>query len=139
MKFFGYFLIFVALGCMVVKADGFVPDFNNMQVLRCDYEETIYEDDGSVVSTSQQYKIFRIDDANSKIYVQKEPVYRVLKFDNNVIEYNSQYMSDYYISAEHSVIDRLSGTFTSNARITYDNSIYGTRTSKSTGTCQIIN
>ena len=139
MKVFGYLLIFFVLGCMVVKADEFVPDFNNMQVLRCDYEETIYEEDGSEVSTSQQYKIFRIDDVHNKIYVQKDPIYRVLKFDSNIIEYNSQYMSDYYISVEHSVIDRVSGTFTSNARITYDNSIFGVRTSKSTGTCQVLN
>jgi len=141
MKILGYLIIFLmfTLSCIMTPANEFVPEFDTMQVIRCDYEETIYNNDDSIVSTSRQHKLFRIDDKYRKIYIQREPIDYVLKFDSNTIEYNSQSMNDDYISMEHSVIDRTAGTFTSSARITYDNEVYGTRHSKSSGTCQILN
>lgn len=122
-------------GC---SADQFVPDFDNMQIVRCDYEQTIYDGDGSVVSTSRQHRLFRIDDKYQKIYNQREPIDYIINFDDSRIEFNSQSMNDDYISREHSVIDRTAGTFNSDAEITYDNEVYGTRTSKSSGACQIL-
>ena len=141
MKNFSYLIIFLifALPIVIVQADEFVPEFNKMQVIRCDYEETIYNDDNSEVSRSRQHKLFRIDDAYRRIYIQREPIDNILNFDSNKIEYNSQSMNDDYISMEHSVIDRNAGTFTSSARITYDNEAFGNRYSQSSGTCQILN
>lgn len=140
MKNFGYIIIILifALSGIMTSADEFVPEFDSMQIIRCEYEETIYNEDDSVVSTSRQHKLFRIDDKYHKIYIQREPIDHVLKFDSNSIEYNLQSMNDDYIAMEHSVIDRTSGTFSSVARITYDNEIYGIRHSKSSGTCRIL-
>ena len=138
-RFFGLLAILI-LGFAGVKcfADQFVPEFDKMQIVRCDYEQTIYNQDDSVVSTSRQHRLFRIDDAYKKIYNQSEPIDYIINFDESKIEYNSQSMNDDYISREHSVIDRKEGTFTSEAQIMYDNDAFGNRHSKSVGTCQIL-
>lgn len=119
-------------------ADQFVPEFDKMQIVRCDYEQTIYNQDDSVVSTSRQHRLFRIDDNYKKIYNQREPIDYIINFDNDTIEYNSQSMNDDYISREHSIINRKDNSFSSEAQITYDNDAFGNRHSKSVGTCQIL-
>lgn len=140
MKKFGYLLVFpvIAFSCIMAKADQFIPDFGNMLVIRCDFQETLYNEDGSEVSTTNKHLLFRIDDEYQRIYIQREPITHILNFDTNKIEYNSQSMSDDYIALEHSVIDRISGTYTSAARLTYDNAAYGIRTSKASGTCEVV-
>ena len=55
-------LVLLLLIPMVVFADAFVPEFNKMKTLRCDFEETIYNQDNSVVSTSKQFRVFKLDD-----------------------------------------------------------------------------
>lgn len=134
------FIFCIALGfsSIVCFADQFVPEFDKMQILRCDYEETIFDNDGSTVSTSRQHKIFRIDDTYQKIYDQKEPINNIIDFNNTRIEFTSQAMNDDYISRVHSVIDRTNGTFTSDSQITYDNEMFGSRTSKSAGVCKVL-
>lgn len=140
MKSFWGLLTILLLGFVSTKtlADQFVPEFDKMQIVRCDYEQTIYNQDDSVVSTSRQHRLFRIDDAYKKIYNQREPIDNIISFDESKIEYNSQSMNDDYISREHSVIDRKEGSFTSESQIMYDNEAFGNRHSKSIGTCQVL-
>lgn len=137
-KFYLFVITIIGLSCTICTADQFVPDFDNMQIVRCNYEQTIYDSDGSTVSTSGQHRLYRIDDTYRKIYNQREPIDYLIYFDGNKIEFNSQSMNDDYISREHTIIDRASGTYTSEAEITYDNEAFDARTSKSSGTCQIL-
>lgn len=140
MKNFEYIVIvpvMIAIG-LAVNADQFIPDFDKMQMIRCDYEETLYNDDGSEVSTSSKHILFRIDDQYQRVYIHREPIDHLLNLDSGRIEYNLQTMSDDYIAMEHAVVDRTAGTYTAAARITYDNEIYGIRTSKSSGTCKVL-
>jgi len=121
-----------------VFADMFVPEFDTMQNLRCDFEETLYNPDNSIVSTSRQFRNFKLDDINKKIYLQKEPIDRIVYYENDKIEFNLQTMSDDTISMSHTIIDRNNMTYSSTAQITYDNYMFGTKYSKSQGRCRFM-
>lgn len=131
------FLLFVCSCC--VWADAFVPEFDKMQNLRCDFEETVYNQDNSVVAKNKKFRIFRIDDIYKKIYLQKEPIDRVSYFESDRIEFDFQSMTDDFITMSQTVIDRTTGEYSSKAEITYDNPIFGVRHSKSVGICKIVN
>ncbi len=119
--------------------DMFIAEFDTMRNLRCDFEETLYNPDNSVVSTSKQFRIYKLDDINKKIYLQKEPIDRIIYYENDKIEFNIQTMTDDAIAMSHTVIDRNNMTYSSNAKITYDNYMFGTKNSISQGTCRFIN
>lgn len=134
-KFFLLLLLFTPLR---VFADAFVPEFNKMQNLRCDFEETVYNQDDSVVSKSKRFRIFKLDDENQKIYLQKEPIDKVSYYGNDKIEFSLQSMTDDVIIMSNTVIDRNSMQYNSVSDITYDNFMFGTRKSKAVGVCKII-
>lgn len=117
----------------------FVPEFDTMQILRCDFEETLYNPDNSIVSTSKQFRIYKLDDVNKKIYLQKEPIDRIIYYESDKIEFNRQSMTDDTISMSHTVIDRNNMTYSSYAKITYDNYMFGTKHSTSQGQCRFMN
>lgn len=131
-------LVLLLLIPMVVFADAFVPEFNKMKTLRCDFEETIYNQDNSVVSTSKQFRVFKLDDEYQKIYLQKEPIDRVFYYGNDRIEFNLQSMTDDVIIMSNTVINRNTMQYNSTSEITYDNFMFGTRKSKSVGACRFI-
>ena len=123
----------------VVMANAFVPEFDKMQFIRCDYEETLYNKDNVVVSVSKQHRFYRLDDPYTKIYLQKEPIDNVTRYDDDAIESNIQSMDDDKIISSHVKIDRTNGNYTSTSEVTYDNQMYGTANAKAVGTCMIRN
>ena len=131
-------LVLLLLIPMVVFADAFVPEFNKMKTLRCDFEETIYNQDNSVVSTSKQFRVFKLDDEYQRIYLQKEPIDRVFYYGDGRIEFNLQSMTDDVIIMSNTVINRNTMQYNSTSEITYDNFMFGTRKSKSVGACRFI-
>lgn len=135
------FLLFLFISTTVctVLADAFVPEFNTMQKLRCDFEEVIYNSDNSVVTKSKQFRIFMIDNPYKKIYLQKQPIFKVTYYESDRIEFDFQSMTDDFIMMSHVIINRTTGEYSSVGKITYDNHVFGTRYSKSHGICKIVN
>lgn len=118
---------------------GYLPDFTKMQNFRCDFEETIYNQDNSVVTQNNRFKIFKLDIPNKKIFINKEPIDHILYFENDKIEFKAQSMTDEFIELSHTVIDMNTLQYTSESNITYDNSIYGVKHTKSKGSCKFLN
>ncbi len=135
------FYIFISLICLSLKvfADAYVPDFDTMQTYKCEIKETIYNQDNSISSENNIFRIFKLDDENSKLYLQKEPLSKVSYYGLDKIEFDMQSMTDDCIIMSHTIINRSSNEYSSNSVITYDNPIFGVRHSKSVGTCKIIN
>ena len=123
----------------IALADAFVPEFDKMQFIRCDYEETLYNKDNAVVSTSKQHRFYRLDDPYTKIYLQKEPIDNVTRYDDDAIEFNIQSMDDDRIAISHVKIDRTNGKYTSVSEINYDNEMYGNAHAKAEGVCMVRN
>jgi len=133
-------IFFIFIFCSgIVFADAFVPEFDTMQTLRCDFEESIYNQDGSLVTKNRQFRVFHLDDAYQKIYLQKEPIDWVSYYGNDKIEFKLQSLTDDEIIMAHTIIDRNAMEYVSTSEITYDNGMFGVRTSKSVGVCKIIN
>ena len=132
------FLLLLLFTPLTVFADAFVPEFNKMQNLRCDFEETVFNQDESIVSKSKRFRVFKLDDENQKIYLQKEPIDKVSYYGNDKIEFSLQSMTDDVIIMSNTVIDRNSMQYNTVSEITYDNFMFGTRKSKSVGFCKII-
>ena len=122
---------------LIVFADAFVPEFDKMQFIRCDYEETLYNQDNSVASVSKQHRFYRLDDEYSKIYLQKEPIDYITRYDDDGIEFNIQSMDDDRITTSHISIDRTNGKYTSESEVTYDNPAFGTARAKAAGVCMV--
>ena len=137
-KLFLLFL-FISLTVCAVFADAFVLEFNTMQKLRCDFEETIYNSDNSIVTKNKQFRVFMIDEPYKKIYLQKQPIANVTYYESDKIEFDFQSMTDDFIMMSHVVINRANGEYSSVGEITYDNPVFGTRHSKSHGICKIVN
>jgi len=131
--FFG--LIFLPVA---VLGDEFVPEFDSMKYIRCDFEETVYNQDGSVLTKSNQHRFFRLDDPYKKIYLQKEPIDHILYYGDDKIEFNLQSMTDDTIVMSHTILDRNSNKYFSESEITYD-SFFGVKTAKAQGICKSLN
>ena len=133
-------LSFAILFCasLCVLANGFVPEFDKMQNLRCDFEESIFDQNNNLITKNKMFRLFRLDDEYKKIYLQKEPIDKVLYYETDKIEFKLQSMTDDVIMMSHTVINRNTSEYSSTATITYDNPAFGTRYSKSSGICKII-
>ena len=129
------FFLFLGLSC---HADQFVPDFNTMKTLRCDIQETLYNQDDSLVSETQYHRIFRLDDINNKIYLQKVPVDWLLYYGTDRIKFIQQPLADDYMMTSHIEIYRLNNKYVSTTEITYDNEAFSKRYAKAEGVCKII-
>lgn len=132
--------IFYALFILCLKASGdaYIPEFDKMQTMQCNISEIIYKDDNTIATRNNYYRIFRIDDKNNKIYMQKEPVYKLKTLDSSILEFDIQSMTDDYIMMSEISINRQNGQYSAISSIEYDNSIFGRRTGKSTGVCKIL-
>lgn len=117
-------------------ADEFVPEFNKMQTIRCDFEETLFNEDNNVASISKKFRIYKLDDENKKIYLQKEPIGHIKYFGADKVEFSMQIMTDESIGMANIIIDRKTLEYSMQSRITYD--FFGTKTSRATGICKII-
>ena len=93
----------------------------------------------SVVVKNKLFRIFKIDDKYKKFYLGKEQLKDVTYFEYDKIEFDFQSMTDDFIMLSHTVINRTTGEYLSNAEITYDNQVFGVRHSKSVGICKIVN
>ena len=113
-KFLIGIFLFFGLGCF---ADQFVPNFNEMKTIRCDVEENIYNEDNSVVSKTNYFRIFKLDDPNQKIYLQKAPVDWLSYYGEDKIEFTLQPLADDYIMTSAVVIDRIIYTYYSNTKM----------------------
>ncbi len=122
----------------VVLADAFVPDFNSMKYLRCDFVETVYNQNGDKVSSSNLYRNYRLDKTNKKIYLEKEPIDRILIYEDDKIEFILQSMSDDMISIARTTINLNTLEYSSCASLTYDNFEFGTANVKAVGMCRFI-
>ncbi len=131
------FFVFVFI-CEGVLANQFYPEYNKMRIYRCDISETIYNNDNSVVSQNKYFRIFRLDDENKKIYLQKAPVDWILKYDDAVIKFKHSPLADDYIMNTSVTIDRINNTYESETEISYDNFAYSPRKSKAQGTCKYL-
>lgn len=130
------FLLFISLRAL---ADAYVPEFDKMQTLRCDISEVIYNADNTVATRNNYFRVIRVDDENSKIYVQKEPVYKMKTIDSSLVEFEMQSMTDDFIIMSEISINRQTGQYSATSVIDYDNSVFESRVGKSTGVCKIIN
>ena len=119
-----------------VLGDGIVPDFDKMKVFYCKYDETFFNADNSVVSKSNKSVVLRFDDEYSKLYVQKEPVVHIKYYDSDRVEFELHSMTDDYISLEKITVNRLTGEYSGQSRITYDNEAFESRFSKISGICK---
>ena len=126
-------------GVCVAKSDEFVPDFDAMKVLRCEFVETIYNQDGSVVSQSDLFRIYSLEEEYKRLYLRREPIDNVSYYEADKLEFRLQSMTDDYISITNAVINRQTGEYIANSTITYDNQIFGVRTAKAVGTCRALN
>ena len=126
-------------GVCVAKSDEFVPDFDAMKVLRCEFVETIYNQDGSVVSQSDLFRIYSLEEEYKRLYLRREPIDNVSYYEADKLEFRLQSMTDDYISMTNAVINRQTGEYIANSTITYDNQIFGVRTAKAVGTCRALN
>lgn len=134
------FAIFILVfGTATAFGDAFVPDFVMMKTLRCDFDETVYNQDNTVLTKSKLFRIFHLDDENKLIYLQKEPIDHILYYEADKIEYNLQSMTDDYIMMAHTTIDRNSLEYNSTSTMTYDNPMFGVRRSTSQGVCKFLN
>ena len=133
------FAVFILiLGTSTVFGHTFVPDFSTMKILRCDFDETVYNQDNTVLTKSKLFRIFYLDDENKLIYLQKEPIDHILYYETDKIEYNLQSMTDDYIMMAHTTIDRISLEYNSKSTMTYDNPMFGVRRSTSQGVCKFL-
>ena len=73
-------------------ADKFVPEFDKMRSLGCTIDEEIFEDNGNIVSKNRYYRYYNLDDENSKIYLQKAPVEKILTYDESKIEFTTKHI-----------------------------------------------
>ena len=139
MKRFLAIILLLACGVCVAKSDEFVPDFDAMKVLRCEFVETIYNQDGGVVSQSDLFRIYSLEEEYKRLYLRREPIDKVSYYEADKIEFRLQSMTDDYISMTNAVINRETGEYIANSTITYDNQIFGVRTAKAVGTCRALN
>lgn len=133
------FLALLVIAPTMAFGDAFVPEFDTMQFIRCDYEETLYNQDKSVASVSKRHRFYHLDDEYSKIYLQKEPIDNVTRYDDDGIEFNIQSMDDDRITISHIVINRTNGKYSAISEISYDNASFGTGHAKAEGVCMIRN
>lgn len=133
-----YSVIYLFLFTSAAFGYGYIPDFSKMRELRCDFEETIYNQDNSVVTQNDRFKIFKLDDPNKKIFINKEPIDKILYYKDDKIEFTLQSMTDEFIEMSNTTIDRTNLQYSSTSTINYDNQMFGTRYTKSTGTCRFI-
>ena len=139
MKKLLYSLISLIFTASFVAASVFLPaEYANMKILRCEISETIYNSDNSVVSNNNYHRIFRIDEENEYVYLQKAPVDRVFEFNKDKIEFTLTTLADEYIMSSYITINRNENTYHSDTSITYDNPSYGTRNSKADGKCTYV-
>ncbi|MBQ8460670.1 hypothetical protein IJ541_11310 [bacterium] len=124
---------------IAVLADAFVPEFDTMKSLRCDFEETIYNQTGNPITKSKQFRLYRLDDTYNKIYLGKEPIDNITYYGNDRIEFNIQSMTDDFIVMSQTTINRTNGEYNSYSELEYDNEIFGTRTAKAVGVCKFLN
>ena len=120
-------------------SDAFVPNFDDMKNLRCDFEETVYDSNNTQVSISKQHRLYRIDAPYYKIYNNREPIDHVTYFGSDKIEFDLQSMNDESITMSHTLIDLINGKYSSSAEITYDNEVFGVQRSESSGVCKFLN
>lgn len=130
-------LTFLMIGVSVF-ADAFVPDFDNMKVLKCEINETIYNQQNSVVAQNKYHRVFRLDDENRQIYLQKAPVDSISTYDESQIQMYIQTLTDDSIIAENITLNRFDNTYNGISQITYDNEILGVRHAKSEGICTLV-
>ena len=131
-------LIIIITSCIYANADQFVPEFDKMQILKCDVKETIYDSSNNPIVTTGYYRIFRLDDENKKLYLQKEPV-NVSYYGDDKLIFRIESMTDDFISTCDTEIDRNSNQYKSDVIMNYNNSIYGTKYGKATGNCYMKN
>ena len=129
----------IILGTLGAFADEFVPEFDSMKYIRCDFEESVFEQNGTLVTKSNQHRFVRIDDPYKKIYLQKEPIDNVTYFGNDKIEFKLQSMTDDSIIMSSTMLDRVANTYSSTSEITYDSAFFGTRNAKAQGVCKPLN
>jgi hypothetical protein len=139
MKRFFATIILLACGVCAANSDEFVPDFDAMKVLRCEFVETIYNQDGSVVSESDLFRIYSLEEEFKRLYLRREPIMDISYYGADKIEFRLQSMTDDYISLSDVIINRQTGEYTSKSTITYDNLIFGVRTAKAVGSCRALN
>lgn len=134
-------VVVLSLICSVGMAfsDEFVPDFDVMKVLRCEFEKTIYNEENRVVAKNDLFRIYSLEDEYNRIYLRREPISDVIHYDSDKIEFKLQSMTDDYIAITNAVINRQTGEYSSTSQITYDNPIFGVRTAKSVGVCRALN
>lgn len=133
------FLTILILFGMQAIADQYVPEFNEMQTIRCDIKETLYNSDNSVVSTTEYHRIFNLDDPSQKIYLQKAPVDWLLYYGDDQIKFTLQPLADDYMMTSSVILDRTNNTYNAKTEITYDNPAFGVRHSEASGICKPLN
>ena len=116
-------------------ADKFVPEFDKMRSLGCTIDEDIFENNGSIVSQNRYYRYYNLDDENSKIYLNKAPVEKILTYDENKIEFRTSHFTDDFIMQGKVTINKADNTIQSVSTIEYDSGLYPSRIAKAKGTC----
>lgn len=132
-----YIILILIILTNPVLADKYIPNFKEMQTLRCEIKETIYTENRTVVSENNYFRIYNLDDENKKIYIQKAPIYQIKSYENDKLEFKNEHLTDFYIILSDVVINRQTGEFTSKSTLTYDFPTYEVKYAEATGTCKI--
>ncbi len=134
-------LILSGILCFIpcALADKYAPEFGSMKIYRCEISETIYNQDGTTVSTTGYHRDFRFDDTDNVVYLQKEPLSNIRYFGNDKVEFAQESVTDFYIMQSRVTIDRINNTYNSVSSLQYDFPEFMQRNAKASGTCKFIN
>lgn len=134
-----YFLIILCIiFTPLANADQFIPEFDKMQILKCEIDETIYNNENEIITKTNYHRLFRLDDPFKKIYIQKEPISDLKYYESDKIIFKTQSMTDDYIVNTEVTIDRNTNEYKSTSTITYDNPLFGSRKAIAEGNCKIV-
>lgn len=132
-----YTILTIIFTSSFVNADMYVPEFDKMQTVKCEIDETLYNQDGSIVSQTSYHRLFRLDDENNLLYIQKEPANRIYYYGQDKIQFRDNSMTDDSIIVSNITINRTEKTYNSESQITYDNPDFGSRYAKAEGNCSL--
>lgn len=130
------FILSVFTPC--VLADRYVPEFNQMKVMRCEVVETVFENDKEK-AVNGYHRTYRLDDEYQNIYLEKDFINGLSYYGDDKIIYNEQTMTDFSIVSTHVEIDRQQMKYQSSSRIEYDNPDFGVQDAVGIGSCKYLN
>ena len=119
-------------------ANQYYPEFDKMKTMRCDIVETTFDANNKEIAVTGYFRIFRLDDENKLLYLQKNFINNLTAYDDEKITFNDETLTDNSIIRIQAQIDRKQMKYTSSSYIEYDDSNFGEQKSVGIGECKYI-